>query len=348
MARTAGIIQSINAAWRLVQETGFMDVNRGLNTESWQRNLNGAARELNEAADSLTARDNRDAYGELNNEQRMALWSAILASEQPAIGVRIISALGVRYSNIPQDLGAAESALSSRANGFPVRHLRTMAQRIRNAAPDRASVVERRAAEAGDPPPREVTRDEAELYQRIMLRAMQLSEREASSYRNAGDAALGAFGASLMPPNSVESWAQGEVEGRSLSILFGERANTAGLVFSALRAVNDGLDAHRRLRDDEYRLQHWVREVCLRESDGSAQQGLALFQRLQDILERLNGWLEWLDRHRDHPAYNPPGGVIRAAPTASLQGGASGAGRRSGPVHGSIRGPSQRGPSGMA
>ena len=32
--------------------------------------------------------------------------------------------------------------------------------------------------------------------------------------------------------------------------------------------------------------------------------------RLQDIKRRMNAWLEWLERHQDHPSYVPPSGRL--------------------------------------
>lgn len=348
MARTQGIVQSAGRAWRLLQDTGFMDASRGLETEAWQRNLREAGRELREAAASLTAADNRDAYGELRRVQRMNLWCAILAARETAVGIRIISTLGIRYPMMADHVSEAERRLAPRANGFPVRLLRRMAARIRNASPDPATVIEQRAAEQGDPPPREVSLQEAQLYQRIMLAAMRASDREASSYRNAGDAALGAFGASLLPPSDLSGMAQNYAEEQALDYAFGARANGIGAILSALRAVSDGVDAHRRATDDEYRLQHWVHQVCLRESNNDAAQALLLFQRLQDILERMNAWLQWVERHQDHPAYVPPGGEWRADPRASLGNTRGGSANRSGPVQGSVRGPYDRSPYDMA
>ncbi len=347
MARTDGIIQSANRAWRLLQATGFMDISRGLDTESWQRNVAEAGRELGEAASSLVASDNRDAYHELSHDQRITLWKAILAARQTRIGIRIISELGFRYRRMQDDVSEAERELASRANGFPVRELRAIGARIRAASPDPATVVERAAAEAGDPAPRGVTNEEAQLYQRVMLRAMQLSDREIAGVRNPGEAALGAFGASLLPPSDASGFAQNYAEDQAVGAAFGARANVIGVIISALRAVFDGAEAYRRATDDEHRLNYWIGQVCLQESHNNPDAALRLRRNLQDILERMNAWLAWLQRHTDHPSYDPPGGTIRADPTASLDLTRPGSGNRTGPVMGSVRGPYDRQPYGL-
>lgn len=348
MAQTRGIVQSVQRAWRLMQQTGLFDASRGLYTEAWQRNVREAVRELREAARALVRGDNLDAYGELPENLRLELWRAILAARAPATGEFIISRLGGRYRAMSDDVRAADRAMASRANGFPVSVLHAMTARILGASPDRATVVEQEAARQGDPPPRDITQPEAELYTRIVSRAITRSNAEANSHRNAGDAALGAFGQSLLPGATPDAWLQNRAEGDGLGLMFGERAQSAGLVLSMFRAVRDGVDAHQRHTDAEYRLQHWIRQGCLAESNNDSRQAEQLFRQLKNIKDRMDAWLRWLNRHPDHPSYVPPHGTIEAAPTASLDASRAGAGNRTGPVRGSVRGPFEPGPNGLA
>jgi hypothetical protein len=255
MAEIAGIRQSVTRAWSLLNQTGFMDMSRGLNTEAFQHNVNKAVRELREAASSLVREGNRGAYGELNDSLRETLWKSILRARAPATGVFIISHLGVQYRTMSDHVREADRALAGLANGFPVRELHRMTSEILNASPDQTTAVEQEAARQGDPAPRGITRQEAELYQRIMLRAMQLSSREVSSHRNAGDAAISAFGESLLPAHTFDDILSDQAEGRSLTIALGEQgAERAGLILTAFRAVSAAAGAYRRMENAEVRL----------------------------------------------------------------------------------------------
>lgn len=349
MAQTEGIIQSVTRAWRLLNETGFMDISRGLNTEGYQRNVREAVRELREAARSLTRQDNQAAYGELDSSQRDQLWKSILAAQAPDTGIYIISRLGVRFPDMADHVRSADRAMSRRANGFPVVVLHSMTDRIIAAAPSLQSAIEREAARQGDPMPRRITTEEAELYQRIVLRAIRHSRSEAISHRNAGDAALEAFAESFLPAHTPQDILQDQFEGAGLAATLGERADGAGLIISLLRAVSSAADAHYRATNPEARLRHWIHQGCLAETHNSEQGALDLMRRLQDIKRRMDAWLQWLQRHQDHPAYVPPSGRLDPAPTASLRpalrGGVS---NRAGPVQGPVEGAVDRGPQGLA
>jgi len=234
-----------------------------------------------------------------------------------------------------------------------------MTSSILDAAPDRRTALEQEAARGGDPMPPGITTAEAELYQRIVLRAIQQSRREESSHRNAGDAALDAFGQSFLPalPNSsdgIHGIAQDQVEGhladavsRGGETAVRESANRIGAIVSVIRALTDAADAHYRATHPEYRLNYWIHQGCLEERNGNAQGAAQLMQNLQDIRQRMNDWLEWLERHQDHPSYVPPSGRLDPAPRASLTTHRSGAASHNGPVQGSERGPANRGTLGF-
>jgi hypothetical protein len=348
MANIAGIVQSITRAWHLLGETGFLDMSRGLNTDGWQQNIREAVRELREAASSLVAQHNRDAYGELESGVRLMLWKSILRARAPATGEFIISRLGGRYRNMTDDVRAAERELAGRANGFPTRQLHQMTSIILNASPDEATAVEQEAARQGDPMPRGITPQEAALYQRILLRAMQQSNREVSSHRNAGDAAIDAFGESLIPAHALDDILMDQAEGRGLGAVLGEAGGEqAGLILNLFRAISSAADAHHRQENAQYRLNYWVRQTCLAESRNNSGAAAQLERQLLDIKRRMDEWLSWLQRHQDHPSYVPPGGRWEASPLASAESLRSGAANWTGPVSGSVRGPSSRGPVGM-
>lgn len=358
MTDLAGIRQSVSRASQLLNSTGFMDISRGLQTAAYQRNVREAVRELGEAAQSLVRQDNRAAYGQMNDGLRQMLWQSILMARAPATGAFVISRLGAQYPGMPDHLREADRILSSHANGFPVRVLHRMMSTILDAAPTQRTGVEQEAARQGDPMPRRITTAEAELYQRIVLRAIEQSRREEFSHRNAGDAALEAFGESFLPPLPWEDprgFAQDQGEGMLAETLsrggetaVRESANRIGAVVSMVRAISSAADAHYRANHPEYRLNYWIHQGCLAESGGSPAAGTRLGERLQDIRRRMNAWLEWLQRHQEHPSYVPPYGRIDAAPRASADSTQNGADNRSGPVQGPVRGPAQRGSMGLA
>lgn len=360
MTDIAGIQQSVSRAWQLLNQTGFMDMSRGLYTEAYQRNVSEAMRELREASRSLVADGNRGAYGELNSNMRVMLWKSILRARAPATGIFIISRLGAQYRGMAEDVRTADNLMSSLANGFPVRELHHMTSRILNASPDPRTALEQEAARSGDPMPPGISTQEAELYQRIMLRAIQQSSREASAYRNAGEAAFDAFGQSFLPPlpdsaDGMRAFGQDQVEGalasavsRGGETVARESAQSIGAIVSLIRAISDAADAHYRANNPEYRLNHWVHQGCLAESGGNGPAAVSLMERLQNIRQRMNAWLEWLQRHQDHPSYVPPSGRLDPAPTASLSPNPSGTANRTGSVMGSMRGPSGRSSIGLA
>jgi len=104
MTDITGIRQSVSRAWRLLNETGFLDMSRGLNAESYQLNVREAVRELREAARSLVHPDNLGAYGELSASLRLTLWKSILRARAPASssspiwvdGIRICRSMSVK------------------------------------------------------------------------------------------------------------------------------------------------------------------------------------------------------------------------------------------------------------
>jgi len=349
MAEISGIRQSVNRAWQLLSETGFLDMSRGLHTEAYQNNVREAVRELREAARSLVSEGNRDAYREINNSLRMTLWKSILRARATPTGEFIISRLGAQYRRMSDDVRQADRELSGLANGFPVRELHRMTNIILNASPDQRTSIEQEAARQGDPAPQAVTRQEAELYQRIMLRAMQQSTREVNSHRNAGDAAIEAFGESLIPAHTFDDILSDQGEGQALTVALGERgAERAGLILTAFRAVSAAAGAYRRMENAEARLNYWVHEVCMAESSNDPNAASRLERQVRDIYRRMNAWLAWLQRHQDHPSFVPEGGRWEARPTASAESVRSGAANRSGSVQGSVRAPANRGPLGLA
>ena len=360
MAEIAGIRQSVTRAWQLLNQTGFMDMSRGLHTEAFQRNVEEAVRELREAANSLVREGNRGAYGELSGSLRQSLWKSILRARAPATGVFIISRLGGQYRAMSDDVREADRSLAGLANGFPVRELHRMASEILNASPDQRTAVEQEAARGGDPMPRPISAQEATLYQRIMLRAIDQSRREASSYRNAGEAAFDAFGQSFLPAlpldsDGIRGMGQDQVEGalasavsRGGETVARESANSIGAIVSLIRAVTDAADAHYRANHPEYRLNHWVHQGCLSECGGNGAAASRMMEQLQNIRQRMDDWLQWLQRHQDHPSYVPPGGRWEARPTASAESVRSGASNRTGSVQGSVRAPANRGSLGLA
>jgi len=348
MAEIAGIRQSVNRAWQLLNETGFLDMSRGLNTEVYQHKVHEAVRELREAASSLVRQGNRDAYGEINDDLRLKLWKSILRARATPTGEFIISHLGAQYRSMSDHVRQADREMAGLANGFPVRELHRMTTLILNASPDQQTAVEQEAARQGDPAPQAVTRQEAELYQRIVLRAMQHSTREVNSHRNAGDAAIEAFGESLIPAHTFDDILQDQAEGQSMTIALGEAgAERAGLILTALRAVSAAAGAHRRMENAEVRLNYWVHEVCMAESGNDPNGAARLERQVRDIYRRMNAWLEWLQRHQDHPSYVPPGGSWEARPTASAESLRSGAASGTGSIRGSVRAPANRGPLGL-
>ena len=360
MTDTNGIIQSANRAWRLLNTTGLFDMSRGLYTEAYQRNLREAVRELREAARSLVRPNNLDAYGELDESNRLTLWKSIMRARAPATGEYIYSRLGLRHREIPEDIREARRLLSSQSNGFPGRELMFIMTLILNAAPDARTILEQQAARDGDPMPPGITTAEAELYQRIMLAAIANSSREASRYRNAGEAAMETFGQTLLPalptdPNGMRAFGQDQVEGalatavsRGSETAVRESAQSIGAIVSLIRAVTDAADAHYRMNNPEYRLNHWVHQGCLAETGNNGNAAVQMIGQLQNIRERMDAWLQWLERHHDHPSYVPPGGRWEAAPTASLDTSRTGAANHSGPVRGAVRGAANRGSTGLA
>lgn len=359
MTDISGIRQSVTRAWHLLNETGFLDMSRGLNTEAFQHNTQEAVRELREAAHSLVQPDNRGAYGALNATLRLMLWKSILRARAPATGEYIISNIGGQYPDIAQDVREADAIMSRLSNGFPVWQLHRITARILDSAPNRQTALEQEAARQGDPIPSGITTAEAALYQRIVLRAIQQSRRESISHRNAGEAALEAFGQSFLPalPTSaggLHAIGQDQIEGslaaavsRGGETAARESANRIGAIVSVLRAVTDAADAHYRATHPDYRLNYWIHQGCLAECGGNGNAAVTMMENLQNIRQRANAWLEWLQRHTDHPSYVPPSGRLDPSPTASLTH-QSGSLMRTGPVQGSVRGPTSLGPTGLA
>jgi hypothetical protein len=358
MTELAGIRQSVSRASQLLNATGFMDISRGLQTDAYQRNVRAAVRELREAARSLVQENNHRAYRGLSDHEQQMLWQSILLARAPATGAFIISRLGSRYPQMADHVREADRTLSSHANGFPVRELHRMRSSILDAAPTTQTVIEQNAEREGDPMPPGINRPEAELYQRIVLRAIQRSRLEAVSNRNPGEAALDAFSASFLPAlpwENPEAFGQDQAEGRFAEIIsrggetaVRESANRIGAMVSLFRAIHDAADAHYRASHPDYRLSHWVHQGCLAETGNDSAAAERLGRRLQDIRQRMNAWLAWLERHPDHPSYVPPYGRIDAAPRASVESTRNGSDNRTGPVQGSVRGAADRGSLGLA
>ena len=351
MADLNGIRQSVNHAWVLLNRTGFMDSSRGMNTEYWQRNKRNAIRELHEAKRALVRSNNLDAYGEISSRLRQLLWQSILAAASPQIGVLIISTLGGRFRDMAEHVRLADDVMSRAHKGFsnPILHRYTAI--ILNACPTQETIVEQAAARSGDPMPSMISAEDGELYNRIILRAITLSNREQRSHRNAGEAALEAFAGSFLPSLSPADWTSDEIQGRGLTIALGERvADRAGAVISIVSTINNAINAHSRQNNREASINHWVFQVCITESHNDRVVAQTLRRRLHRISQQMNTWLEWLERHHEHPLYVPPGGVIEASPRASLNSQEytrPGSINRSGPVRGSIRSAGVRGITGL-
>lgn len=355
MAELAGIRQSIDRAWRLLSETGFMDMAMEMYTDAYRSRVHAAVTELREAVRALVRRNNRDAYGEMSAARRITLWKAILRARAPTTGIYLMGQLGARYPGMTAELETATNDLARLPAVGTTAELRRMSQRIREAMPGRRNAVEEEAARQGDPMPRGITSEEAALYQRIVFRAMRRSERESHSYRNAGDAAIGAFGESFlpaMPGQNTQGFVQDQVEGRFTEMAVGaQRANAVGATVSLIRGVLSAIDAHGRATNSTYRLNYWIHQGCLEESGGDASAAMQLGRQLQTIRQRMNAWLAWLERHQDHPSFVPPSGRIDAAPTASNDRGTnsrSPAGNRRWPVQSSLHTAAVRGPEGLA
>jgi len=352
MTDISGIRRSVNYAWTLLNRTGVMDSSRAMHTEYWRRNKSGAVRELRQSARALVRRNNQDAYGELSSALQQTLWKSILASQTPAIGRYIMSRLGGQYRDMADHLRTADSTMSSRSNGFSVHVLHRITARILDANPTQEVIVEQQAARDGDPMPRMISAEEGELYNRIILRAITLSNRERSSNRNAGEAALGAFAGTFLPSVSPTDRAISHIQDKGLVVIMGETAaSRAGSLFSIVSTIRTTLNAHTRQNDREASINHWIDEVCLTESRGDSVAAMALRRRLHRISQALNAWLAWLERHQDHPSYVPPGGVIEEAPHASLRTphhNRPGSNSRRGSVRGSVRSHGIRGTTGLA
>jgi hypothetical protein len=333
MATLAGISQSVNRANRLMDDTGFMDSNRGMSNAAWDRNIAQARRELAEVADALAGRGGLGLYRQMTGELRRRMWRALLLSSCNAgepegrqidltTGRRIMRSLGAEASAAVATLTQVTDSLASRPNGFPVRVLRTMSRQFREAAPGTAAEIERRARVAGDPmpipPPASSTREYMLVALDAIRRARAIERSwDAQNPRVATFVAVAAtvFGVPTeQDAASLSEFASGRASS-DLEDLVQEGAHIDGVMtwVGRIDAARVGVETHGRLTDPRERMRQCLQEAALEQSGGEWGTALALLDRMRTTEQRMNAWLAWLARHRDHPAYVPPGGVVTAA-----------------------------------
>lgn len=267
MAETEGIKQSVQAAWQLLEHTGAFNGSRFWHTEAWQHSVREAVRELREAAQSLVRSDNTAAYGELTTPTRFLLWASILLARAPATGVFIASRLGPIHADLRDDVRDAHLRISRRSrgtNGFSNSVLTAMARRIFNSVPP-LDTIEARAERAGDPMPPSVSASDGQLFNRVTTWALRRATSENNRYPNRGEAVMGAFSQSMLPPASSSAFVQEYMEGAGMDLALGEASGGAGLALSVARGLSDSIELYRRLHNNEYQLNYWMHQKCLQE-----------------------------------------------------------------------------------
>lgn len=337
MAGLAGITQSVNRAHRLMQDTGFMDVSRALSTEAWDRNIREARRELNEAADTLAGRDGSRLYSQMSGQLRQTLWRATLLASinlgeegserfDYAIGRRIMRSTGASASSSAQaDLNTATNFLASQATGFPTSVLRCASRTFHESAPTEGVEIERRARLAGDPIPMRPAPQDTIQYMRITLSALTRAHAIERSWeaQNPGIVAFAAMAAASFGVPAGDTYlveyTTGKVDYGRDSFL--GAVGVGGLMKKTgrLQIPQTGIETYARLTNSQDRMRHCIQAAALAASNNELARANLLIRKMETTEQQMDTWLQWVDRHRDHPAYVPPGGVVRSSAQSAVR-----------------------------
>lgn len=268
-----------------------------------------------------------------------------------AIGRRIMRSTGASASSSAQaDLNAATNFLASQAKGFPTSVLRVASRAFHESAPTEGAEIERRARLAGDPIPIRPAPQDTIQYMRITLNALTRAHAIERSWeaQNPGITAFVAMAAAFFGVPTGDPSGQAVVEYAASQAtsgldIPGSRVSSSGTVeriklrygrsdlvgstpsaglmkaIGYLQIAQTGIQTYARLTNPQERMRQCIQAAALAASNNELARANVLIRKLETTEQQMNMWMQWVNRHRDHPAYVPPGGVVRSSAQSAVR-----------------------------